>query len=224
MDRQGGAVLLVVLMVMITLLCIGLGSMWLTSGNLQVASNLRQRQLALYVAEAGIERARELLNNPTTAPILDTLLAGGGQPSAADNPPTGVDTKGMPNGIGVVLRDSGVPIEGVAFPPATFARTSGSLGLPTATTMGSYTVWIRNDVTELRRGFFTSDGGNGAVVVRSQGLAPDNRTNVVLEITFILTSNTVSAAGNASASSPLGDYVGKNAQSDNSSTQYGSSY
>ena len=56
--------------------------------------------------------------------------------------------------------------------------------MPTATQMGSYTVWIRNDLAESRRGAFTADA-NGSVVVRSQCMAPDGRTNATVEVTFI---------------------------------------
>jgi len=93
-------------------------------------------------------------------------------------------------------------------------------GVPQATTMGRYNIWIRNDTSELRQGNFTSDLNN-TVVVRVQGIAADNRTNVVLEVTLgTLPQN----AGNPNTPGPPPPVLcnsGKNACDDNSSTQYG---
>ena len=89
--------------------------------------------------------------------------------------------------------------------------------------MGTYTVWIRNDQTEVRKGMYTNDD-NDTVVIRSRGVASDGRTNVVLEVTMLPTALVTATAG--AAGGGLGDdcVAGKNACDDNSSTQYGISF
>jgi hypothetical protein len=180
-----GAVLLIVLLVMMTLLCLGVTSVWLTGGNLQMSASMNLRSQSLYCAQAGIERAKAHLN---TAPpggvsaFLTGILAGGGR--AGDNVPTALDGNGQPNGVGAVLIDAIGPLENVAYPPSSFGRVTSNAGMPAATQMGTYTVWVRNDLAEVRRGAFTTDS-NSSVVVRSQCVAPDGRTNATVEVTFI---------------------------------------
>jgi hypothetical protein len=161
-------------------------SVWLTGGNLQMSASMNLRSQALYCAQAGIERAKSFLNNNSPAsgssPFLTGLLGGTGR--SLDNIPTGVDASGQPNGVGAVLVDLTGPLENVAYPPSSFGRVSESAGMPTATVMGNYTVWIRNDLAEVRRGAYVTDT-NGSVVVRAQCLAPDGRTNATVEVTFI---------------------------------------
>jgi hypothetical protein len=217
---EQGAVLVVVLLVMMTLLGLGVMTLWLTSANLQVGSTVNMRTQALYVAEAGLERARGLLN-AQTAPIVNTLLAGATPPH--DDVPTGVDGAGFPNGVGAILREGATPLRNVTFPPNSFLRTGGTAESPISAVMGRYTVWIRNDQTEIRKGMYTADV-NQQVVIRSRGVASDGRTNVVLEVTMLPTALLAASAGGAGGG--LGDdcVAGKNACDDNSSTQYGISF
>src|SRR4051794_18560695 len=94
--RDGGAVPLLLLLVMVALLSLGIMSIWLTSGNLQISSSMNLRAQALYCAQAGIERARAYLNtaNPAaTSPFLEGLLPGRGQ--LLDDVPTTLDAKGQ---------------------------------------------------------------------------------------------------------------------------------
>ncbi|MCG5054564.1 MAG: hypothetical protein KA712_16495 [Myxococcales bacterium] len=223
--RESGAVLMVVMLILLGLMGLGMTALWLTSGNLQVGSNVNLRANALYVAEAGIERARELLNG-TTPPNLPVLLAGSAHP--ADSVPTAIDlVTGTANGIGAVLIDRpdpalvpGAPLVNVPYPPASFARTPGTMDAPTATLMGTYTVWIRNDAAELRQGQFTIDG-NSAVVVRSRGVAQDGRTSVVLEVSLGPSPAAANVPGAGGPPPPVLCNAGKNACDDNNSTQYG---
>jgi hypothetical protein len=183
--REGGAVLLIVLLVMMTLLCMGVTSVWLTGGNLQMSASMNLRSQTLYCAQAGIERAKAFLNTaPASGPnaFLSGLLGGTGR--SQDNIPSALDSSGQPNGIGSVLVDGTGALENVPYPPSSFARTSSSGGMPTATQMGSYTVWIRNDLAEIRQGLYVTDN-NGSVIVRAQCVAPDGRTNATVEVTFI---------------------------------------
>ncbi len=177
---EGGAVLVIVLMVMLTLLSLGVMSIWLTGGNLQISGNMNQRAQTLYCAQAGIERARAFLNTAPASAISQFLtlhLAPTGQ--VKDNAPNGVDGAGKPNGIGAVLVDNVGPLANVAYPPASFGRTGNS-----ATIMGSYTVWVRNDLADIRQGNYTTDTNN-TVVIRSQCVAPDGRINTTVEVTVV---------------------------------------
>jgi hypothetical protein len=166
------------------------------------------------VAEAGLERAKEILNAPT-APVLNALLnpASASLPAVPqDNVPLGVNDAGVPNGVGAVLRDpnlGNVALAAVAYPPASFGRVAA--GQPSL--MGWYTVWIRNDTSEARRGFPNSEpaapNGNNTIVLRSEGVAFDNRTRVVLEVTLgpNKTPAVPTDAGAAVAEEP--EYTGK---------------
>ena len=217
---ERGAVLVVVLLVMMTLLGLGVMTLWLTSANMQVGSTVNMRTQALYVAEAGLERARGLLN-AQAAPNVTALLTGATAPH--DDVPTGVDAAGYPNGVGAILREGATPLRNVAFPPNSFLRTGGTADSPISATMGTYTVWVRNDQTEIRQGIYTADV-NQSVVIRSRGVASDGRTNVVLEVTMLPTAMVAATPG--AAGGGLGDdcVAGKNACDDNSSTQYGISF
>lgn len=217
--RDGGAVLIVVMLVLITLMGMGMTALWLTGGNLQMSANVSLRSHALYVAEAGIERARALLNDPV-APDLPLLLSGTN--AGNDDVPTAVDnTTGRPNGVGAVLVDAaGVPLINVAYPPPTFGRGAGTIAAPTAATMGTYTVWIRNDDADLRQGNFGLDTNN-TVVVRAQGTAADGRTNVVVEVVLGPTPAEWPAGTANSITPPELCNSGKNACDENNSTLSG---
>ena len=177
---ERGAVLVVVLLVMMTLLSVGMLSMRMTGGNINVASNMNLRSQALYCAQAGIERAKAYLNVAPADDVpgfLTRLLPSRGQP--LDDVPNGLDLKGQPNGVGSVLNDGTGPLVDIPYPPASFGRD----GQTTAALMGNYTVWIRNDTADARLNNFQTDT-NGAVVIRSRCVAPDGRNNAVVELTF----------------------------------------
>ena len=166
------------MMLMISLFGLGITALWLTSGNMQVGTNVNQRTQALYCAEAGIERARSVLN-ALPAPNINTLLKGSGD--AADDIPSTLDASGNPVGVGAILLDGTTVLKAVAFPPTSFKRGTATATAPVSATMGTYTVWIRNDTAECRQGNYLNDA-NGSVRIRSRGLAPDNLTTVVLEV------------------------------------------
>src|SRR5690349_4940282 len=97
---DSGAVLLVMMLLVLTLLGLGVMGLWLTSGNLQVQANNNLRAQALVVAEAGIERARALLNAGTN---VDVMLAG--RNPTLDDVPSALDASGRPIGVGAVFVD-----------------------------------------------------------------------------------------------------------------------
>jgi hypothetical protein len=204
---------LIVMMLMVSLFGLGITALWLTGGNLGVGTNINQRAQALYVAQAGIERARAILNAMPPANLDGMLVADG---NTEDDVPTKLDADGNPAGVGAVLRDGANAVRNISYPPASFGRTKGTATAPTPATMGSYTVWLRNDTAECRLGFFTDDS-NGAVVVRSRGVAPDNRTTVVLEAVMGPLPGSPGGGGKATYSPVLCNF-GKNGCDDNSNT------
>ncbi len=215
-NRESGAILLIVMMLMISLFGLGITALWLTSGNMQIGTNVNQRMQALYCAEAGIERARAVLN-ALPAPNMTTLLTGSGD--AADDVPKALDASGNPVGVGAILLDGTTVIKAVAFPPTSFKRNTGTVTAPVSATMGTYTVWIRNDTAECRQGNYLNDA-NGSVRIRSRGLAPDNLTTVVLEVAM---GGAPGGAGTGTTTSfvPVLCNSGKNSCDDNSSTVSG---
>lgn len=214
--------LLVVLLVMLTLLGLGVMTLWLTQANLQVGGAVNLRTQAFYAAEAGIERAAAALNGEIE-PNLDALLAGSNP--GIDNVPTALDASGRPNGVGAIMVHGGTPLRAINFPPTSFGRSPGVPDRPVAEFMGRYTVWIRNDLAELRLipAKFTTDDNN-TVILRSQGVANDGRTNVVLEVTMIPSGIMGGTPGTATATAPADCISGKNSCDDNSNTQYGLSF
>ena len=215
-NPESGAVLLLVMMLMISLFGLGVTALWLTSGNMQIGTNVNQRMQALYCAEAGLERARAILN-ASPAPNVAALLTGSGD--AADNVPSTLDANGFPVGVGAVLVDGTTVLKAIAFPPASFNRDKGTATAPVAATMGTYTVWIRNDTAECRQGKYLVDS-NGSVLIRSRGLAADNLTTVVLEVAMGGAPGGASS-GTSTAFVPVLCNSGKNSCDDNSSTVSG---
>jgi hypothetical protein len=221
--RDRGAVLIVVMLIMLTLLGLGVVTLWLTSSNLQLGGTMNLRTQALYVAEAGIERARAVMNAPV-APDVDALLAGSNPGiDEVPQPILDLDASGLPTKVGALLVHNGVSLRDVSFPPASFARSAGTAAAPVATTMGRYTVWIRRNLSELRGGPIEPPERR-TVVIRSRGVASDGRTNVVLEVTM-LPAVSLGGAPTPGSGALSGDCIaGKNSCDDNSSTQYGITY
>jgi len=189
---ERGSILVVVMLIMIVLLGLGMSGLFLTKSNIQMLTNTNLRNQALYVAEAGLERARDILNNPVE-PDLTALLGGAGHAAnPADEIPSTLDSiYGLPVGRGAILTDTaGVPLLSVNYPTSVShgEAVPGNPRVMAGSLMGIYTVYIRNDIAESRMGKFTIDGkaagGNQVVVVRSEGTASDGRTTVVLEMTM----------------------------------------
>jgi Tfp pilus assembly protein PilX len=212
-DRQRGAVLLIVLMLMVTLLGLGMTALWVTNGNLEVGGNINQRAQALYVAQAGMERARAILNATAPSTVSALLKASG---NLEDDVPTSLDADGLPAGAGAILLSGPTALRNIVYPPSTFGRTAGTASAPRSTVMGSYTVWVRNDTGECRLGKFLTDS-NATVVVRSRGMAPDNRTSVVIEAVMGPLPGGPDNGGTATYSPVLCNF-GKNGCDDNSNT------
>ena len=74
------------MLAIIGLLGIGLTGVFLTGGNVQIAANTNIRNQALYVAEAGLERARDILNGPAQVDFPAMLGGAGHTAHPADRP------------------------------------------------------------------------------------------------------------------------------------------
>lgn len=209
------------MMIMIVLLGLGMSALFLTRSNVQMLTNTNLRNQALYVAEAGLERARDILNGPV-APDLTALMGGAGHvANASDEIPIALDTvSSQPLGRGAILTDTGgVPLLRVNY-PTSVSHSEAVPGNPNgvaAQLMGVYTVYIRNDTAECRMGNFTVDA-NQVVVIRSEALASDGRTSVVLEMTMGASATGGGASGAGGISAVLCN-AGKNACDDNNSVQ-----
>jgi hypothetical protein len=216
--------LVIVMMAIIGLLGIGLSGVFLTGGNVQIAANTNLRNQALYVAEAGLERARDILNGPAQMDFPAMLGGAGHAAHAADEIPHSLDSRGQPVGRGAIMRDAaGVPLYQVSYPTSVSrleAIPSNPNGAPN-TFMGSYTVYIRNDTAECRMGLYVVDGtavaGNQMVVVRSEGTAFDNRTLVVLEVVMGPRGGGTNNQSGAGGVNQVLCNSGKNACDDNNS-------
>jgi hypothetical protein len=222
---ERGSILVVVMLIMVALLGLGMTGLFLTKSNMQMLANTNLRNQALYVAEAGLERARDVLNGPV-APDLTALLGGDGHlANPADEIPTTLDAVyGLPVGRGAILTDgSGAPLFKISYPTSVFhgEPVPGNPDGLSAGLMGAYTVYIRNDIAECRKGIFTVDGeaagGNQTVVIRSEGTAIDGRTTVALEIT--MGAGTAAGAQGAGGISAVLCNAGKNSCDDNNSVQ-----
>jgi hypothetical protein len=218
---ERGAILLAVMLIMIVLLGLGMTGLFLTRSNVQMLANTNLRNQALYVAEAGLERARDILNGPV-APDFTALLGGTGHvANTADEIPTTLDpVSGLPVGRGAILTDTAVvPLLSVNYPTSIDhgeAVPGNPKGTPTDL-MGTYTVYIRNDNAESRMGNFVIDT-NKVVVIRSEALASDGRTSVVVEMTMGVTAGAGTAGGVGGIAAILCN-AGKNACDDNNSVQ-----
>ena len=220
---ERGAILVAVMLIMIVLLGLGMTGLFLTKSNVQMLTNTNLRNQALYVAEAGLERARDILNG-AVSPDLTALLGGTGHTANVhDEIPNTLDSVyGLPIGRGAILTNTaGVPLFRINYPTSVShgEAVPGNPRVVPNSLMGVYTVYIRNDTAECRMGKFTVDGvaagGNQVVVVRSEGTASDGRTIVVLEMTMGISANGPTQGGGGVAAVLCNS--GKNSCDDNNS-------
>jgi hypothetical protein len=172
--ERGFALILAILSLML-LTFLGLTMATTTSTELQIATNYRWSQQAVYNAEAGLEAARIVLSN-----VADTSTQWTGQlpparttwwdpapPSGAAGPVVGrdyerweCDERGSGVGYGVVVTDGTIRYENVT----TFAGE---------TLNGAFTVWIRRPLRTNNAGQFSEDSSdNSRLVVVAEGVAP----------------------------------------------------
>ena len=174
--EQGFALILAILSLML-LTFLGLTLATTTSTELQIATNYRWSQQALYNAEAGLDAARVILSSPglvdASTGWRGTLPAVRTSPSqwfpGAAPPPieaaTGrdfhmleCDTRGG-IGYGLVLADGVTRYENVS----AFAGESVN---------GAFTIWMRRPLVVDNAGQFSDGTADDAVVIVSEGVAP----------------------------------------------------
>jgi hypothetical protein len=170
--EQGFALILAILALML-LTFLGLTLATTTSTELQIATNYRWSQQALYNAEAGLEAARVVLSNVAdTATQWTAQLPGArGGPWAPGGAPPPVeapvgrdfyrsdcdDRAGI--GYGRVVDDGAVRYENVD-------------SFEGQTLNGAFTIWIRRPLRVNNAGEYSDDTRNDALVVVAEGVAP----------------------------------------------------
>lgn len=176
--ERGFALVLAILSLML-LTFLGLTLATTTSTELQIATNYRWSQQALYNAEAGLESARVILSNvadlttewQVQLPTGRTALwAEGAAPPPLDSPvgrdfyKSTCDTRG---GVGygrVVTNATGVT-------PATI-RYEDVSSFSGETLNGAFTIWVRRGLQVDNAGQFTDSTRNDGLIIVAEGRAP----------------------------------------------------
>ena len=174
--QEGGFALILAILSLMLLTFLGLTLATTTSTELQIATNYRWSQQALYNAEAGLEAARIVLSNvakdnpsagwgtllyaarttPWTPPSLPP--APSGTPAGRDYERQGCDTTANV-GYGRVIEDASTRYENVS----TFADRSLN---------GAFTIWIRRNLIVSNAGAYTDDTRNDLGTIVAEGVAP----------------------------------------------------
>jgi hypothetical protein len=218
--REAGFALVVAILSLMLLTFIGLALAATTSTELQIATNYRWSQQALYNAEAGLQAGKLLLMNMDWANILPPARVGtwtATSPAAPVATRSNTDVFGNPTrnfafgycdrryngmGAGAVLDDGGAtgPLQNI----------STLLG---RTLNGSFTLWVKRPVV-VAAGVYSDNAANDALVLTSEGTAPyqgananmafvrANRAVRILEVT--LTSAEPQECGGGSGQKGLG--------------------
>jgi hypothetical protein len=196
--QQSGFALVLALLALLLLTFLGLTLAVTTSTELQIATNYRWSQQAVYAAEAGVEAGKAVLRNVPWAAILppprNTAWAGTATPSVAG---TGVswvlaapdawghpsrnyegwqcDNKGQGMGYGVVLddRSGDAPFQNIN----TLSTVYGGQSLGNA----AFTLWVRRPLHYLPTGDTVDWGGtvppeteidDSNLILTVEGVAP----------------------------------------------------
>jgi hypothetical protein len=156
---ESGFALILAILALLLLTFLGLTIATSTSTELQIATNYRWSQQALYNAEAGLEAAKVILSNPPIADQTNGITAlrrcGRGRPSAWARwpplPPAPTSRRATPRtavlaaatgggemGYGFVLSDA--PTDASAGRPVTHYENVNTKGQPLN---GTFTIWVR---------------------------------------------------------------------------------
>jgi hypothetical protein len=169
--ERGFALVLAILSLML-LTFLGLTLAATTSTELQIATNYRWSQQALYNAEAGLEAARIVLSGvadvsngwvASLPPLRTTPWAPGGGTTPGggvgrDYYKANCDDRGAV-GYGLVLVDPTERYENIS----TFGGQ---------TLNGAFSIWIRRPLVVDNAGLYTDDTRNDALIIVSEGVAP----------------------------------------------------
>jgi PilX N-terminal len=232
--RESGFALVLAIMSLMLLTFLGLTLATTTSTELQIATNYRWSQQALYNAEAGIEAGKIALEGLTSATtgwtnILPsdrglgttwTVTTGTAQaPPVVPATSVGNDAWGQPyrnfenaacdqrgGGVGY-----GIILNGMQNLTTLFPASGAPQNLN-----GAVTVWIRRGVRQNMDGTFIDDSATNATVITAEGVAPfsDGSSTMafaaaskavrVLEASLLAATTTTAGAGN-----PCSTYSGQ---------------
>ena len=111
-NKESGMALLIALMALFLISAIGLGMMYMSTGETSINANYKDTQLAFFAMRGGLEEARDRLrsNSPSSiAPLLTTMALPGGNNSIVyiTNPSAGetVDPRRYINGTNQYFDD-----------------------------------------------------------------------------------------------------------------------
>jgi hypothetical protein len=195
--EEGGFALILAILALLLLTMLGLALAATTSTELQIATNYRWSQQALYNAEAGVEVGKAVLRNVNWTTILPAARTttpgapwdgktsasgpgGGATPlySRSDqwgNPSrnfenANCDQKGYGMGYGVVLDD------GSANAPYQYVGAAQTFG---QNLNGSFTLWVRRPLNyrgDTRLEDYSADNAN--LILVAEGVAPFTEGNI----------------------------------------------
>jgi hypothetical protein len=171
---EAGFALILAILALMLLTFLGLTLAATTSTELQIATNYRWSQQALYNAEAGLEAAKIVLSRvadsatywdavlgpPRAAPWTAAAPPAPGPPvNARDYMHSGCQGDRGGVGYGRVLTELGAPYQDV----------SNFMGQPLN---GAFTIWVRRALSINNLGQYTDDVDGSTVVVTAEGTAP----------------------------------------------------
>jgi hypothetical protein len=201
-SSEAGFALVLAILALMLLTFLGLTLATTTSTELQIATNYRWSQQALYNAEAGIEAGKLILTHEAGtdwSPVIPTVRTGvtwrqaGPAPAppalpavlagvtvdASGNPlrnweNAGCDQRGGSVGFGVILNDTGTDLALGQQGPVQYKTAILGQNLNGATT-----VWVRRGFTINNDGTFQDDPSSLALVLTAEGVAPYTAGNIV---------------------------------------------
>jgi hypothetical protein len=177
-----------------------------TSTELQIATNYRWSQQALYNAEAGLEAAKVILaqvsaasvdwsvvqptartvpwNYGAATPPVDPARAGlrDYERSAYSAPASPCPSGGDRGGIGYGRILTGPPFPG----GPTYQDVSNFMG---SALNGAFTLWVRRDLLVSPTGQFSDNTDPAAIVVTSEGVAPYTGTQADAQVAAFTRAN-----------------------------------
>ncbi len=171
--ERGFALVLAILSLML-LTFLGLTMAATTSTELQIATNYRWSQQALYNAEAGLEAAR----------IELATVAGIGSQWSTVLPPVRVSLTGWEQNKGAVLSGTGRDYErntcegtvgdGIGYGRVLDGTTrfENIPGYNGSSVNGAFTVWVRRGLIVNTEGYYNDDPANDKLIIVSEGVAP----------------------------------------------------
>jgi hypothetical protein len=184
--KQAGFALILAILSLMLLTFLGLTLAATTSTELQIATNYRWSQQALYNAEAGLQAAKLLLaqvavvdgdfrNILPTARTAPWSYGVTGAPGGPPNPLPGARS-GLRDYERMGCADrAGVGFGRVLTSPAGSRQPGDYQDVSTymtSTLNGAFTVWVRRELVVSPQGMFTDNADNTTLVVTAEGIAP----------------------------------------------------